>query len=109
MRKNSRPFREINSLAPSGERAKGEGQFRDRRGEVLFIDARKLGKLVDRTHRELTADEIARIANTYHAWRLPAPPACAGQADRQSNAARQAGGPDIAARGRDRGGQAVAG
>jgi hypothetical protein len=49
---------------------------------------------------------------------LPAPPACAGHlsavpaqagADRQSNAARQAGGPNIAARGRDRGGQAVAG
>jgi type I restriction enzyme M protein len=42
---------------------------RDRRGEVLFIDARNLGQLVDRTHRELTDEEIARIANTYHAWR----------------------------------------
>jgi len=45
----------------------------------------------------------------YAVLHLPAPPACAGHADRQSNAARQAGGPDIAARGRDRGGQAVAG
>ena len=36
---------------------------------MLFIDARKLGPLVDRTHRELTDDDIARIANTYHAWR----------------------------------------
>lgn len=44
-------------------------KFRDRRGEVLFIDARKLGKLVDRTHRELTDEEIMRIADTYHAWR----------------------------------------
>lgn len=44
-------------------------RFRDRRGETLFIDARKLGQLVDRTHRELTDDEISRIANTYHAWR----------------------------------------
>jgi type I restriction enzyme M protein len=43
--------------------------FRNRRGEVLFIDARKLGRMVDRTHRELTIDDIARIANTYHAWR----------------------------------------
>jgi type I restriction enzyme M protein len=43
--------------------------FRDRRGEVLFIDARKLGAMVDRTHRELTAEEISRIAATYHAWR----------------------------------------
>jgi type I restriction enzyme M protein len=36
---------------------------------VLFIDARKLGPLVDRTHRELTDEDIARIANTYHFWR----------------------------------------
>ena len=36
---------------------------------MLFIDARKLGPLVDRTHRELTDADIARIANTYHAWR----------------------------------------
>lgn len=43
--------------------------FRDRRKEVLFIDARKLGTLVDRVHRELTDDDIARIAGTYHAWR----------------------------------------
>ena len=50
----------------------GEGlgeRARDRRGHVLFIDARKLGPLVDRTHRELTDADIARIANTYHAWR----------------------------------------
>jgi len=44
-------------------------KFRDRRGQVLFIDARKLGALVDRTHRELTDEDIARIAGTYHAWR----------------------------------------
>jgi type I restriction enzyme M protein len=36
---------------------------------VLFIDARKLGYLVDRTRREFTEDEIAQIAATYHAWR----------------------------------------
>ena len=45
------------------------GKFRDRRGEVLFIDARKLGRMVDRTHRELTDEDITRIADTYHAWR----------------------------------------
>jgi type I restriction enzyme M protein len=44
-------------------------RFRDRRGEILFIDARKLGTMVDRTHRELAKDDIARIAKTYHAWR----------------------------------------
>ena len=42
---------------------------RPRRGEVLFIDARKLGRMVDRTHRELTDEDIARIAGAYHAWR----------------------------------------
>lgn len=47
-------------------------ELRARPGETLFIDARKLGALVDRTHRELTADEIARIAGTYHAWRSSA-------------------------------------
>ena len=44
-------------------------KFRDRRGEVLFIDARKLGSMVDRTHRELTDEDIACIADTFHAWR----------------------------------------
>ncbi|MDM2959341.1 class I SAM-dependent DNA methyltransferase [Citrobacter sp. CK202] len=43
--------------------------LRDRRGHVLFIDARKMGMLVDRTRRELTDEEIKSIADTYHAWR----------------------------------------
>lgn len=43
--------------------------LRDRRGQVLFIDARKMGRMVDRTHRELTDEDIARIAGTYHLWR----------------------------------------
>ncbi|MYC80900.1 MAG: SAM-dependent DNA methyltransferase [Acidobacteria bacterium] len=42
---------------------------RERSGEILFIDGRKLGRMVDRTHRELTDEDIARIADTYHAWR----------------------------------------
>jgi type I restriction enzyme M protein len=50
-------------------RNRKNGRFRDRRGEVLFIDARKLGLMVDRTHRELKDEDIARIGNTYHAWR----------------------------------------
>ena len=50
-------------------RDRSNHRFRDRRGETLFIDARKMGRLVDRTHRELTDEEIARIAGTYHAWR----------------------------------------
>jgi type I restriction enzyme M protein len=44
-------------------------KLRDRRGEVLFIDARNMGVLVDRTRRELRDEEISKIAATYHAWR----------------------------------------
>ena len=50
-------------------RDRGNGKFRDRRGEILFIDARKLGSMVDRTHRELRDEDISHITNTYHAWR----------------------------------------
>ncbi|MHB2153729.1 class I SAM-dependent DNA methyltransferase [Calditrichota bacterium GD2] len=50
-------------------RDKKNHRFRDRRGEVLFIDARSMGQMIDRTHRELTDEEIRKIANTYHAWR----------------------------------------
>lgn len=50
-------------------RSKKNGRFRDRRGETLFIDARKMGTLVDRVHRELTDADVAKIAGTYHAWR----------------------------------------
>lgn len=47
------------------KQAKG---YRDRRGETLFIDARKMGTLIDRVHRELTDADIGRLADTYHAW-----------------------------------------
>ena len=50
------------------DRSGGDG-LRDRSGQILFIDARGLGRMVDRTHRELTDDDIAKIAATYHAWR----------------------------------------
>ena len=50
-------------------RDKKNHKFRDRRGETLFIDARKLGQMTDRTHREVTDEEIAEIARVYHAWR----------------------------------------
>jgi type I restriction enzyme M protein len=50
-------------------RNKGNGKFRDRRGETLFIDARKMGTMVDRVHRELTDEDIRKIGTTYHAWR----------------------------------------
>ena len=50
-------------------RSKKNGRFRKRPGETLFIDARKLGTLIDRVHRELTDEDIRTIADTYHAWR----------------------------------------
>jgi type I restriction enzyme M protein len=49
--------------------ANSERDFRDRRGETLFIDARNLGSMIDRTHKELTTADIAEIADTYHRWR----------------------------------------
>src|SRR5436190_2245468 len=53
----------------SGTPARGGRRMRDRRGETLFIDTRKMGELVTRVHRELTDEEIAKIAGTYHVWR----------------------------------------
>lgn len=44
-------------------------KFRDRSGQILFIDARKIGKMMDRRHRELTQEDIKNISDTYHAWR----------------------------------------
>jgi type I restriction enzyme M protein len=44
-------------------------KLRDRRGEILFIDARKLGHMVDRTRKEFSDVDIERITQAYHAWR----------------------------------------
>jgi len=54
--------------------AKNKGEdlkrgFRDRRKHTLFIDARKMGTLIDRIHRELTDTDITKISSAYHAWR----------------------------------------
>ena len=50
-------------------RDKKNHKFRDRRGETLFIDARNMGAMIDRRHRELINDDIAKITGTYHSWR----------------------------------------
>jgi len=50
-------------------RDKQNSKYRDRRGEVLFIDARNLGVMVDKRHRQLTDEDVKKIADTYHAWR----------------------------------------
>ncbi len=53
----------------SGAPTRGAKSLRARAGETLFVDARKLGVMASRTHRELTNDELARIVGAYHAWR----------------------------------------
>ncbi|MHB1697444.1 MAG: class I SAM-dependent DNA methyltransferase [bacterium] len=50
-------------------RDKKNHKFRDRRGEVLFIDARNMGAMLDRRHRELTAEDINKISDTYNAFK----------------------------------------
>ncbi|QGH69040.1 class I SAM-dependent DNA methyltransferase [Pseudactinotalea sp. HY158] len=53
----------------AGDEGSGVGAATDRRGQVLFIDARDLGHMVDRAERELGEEDIAKIAGTFHAWR----------------------------------------
>lgn len=48
---------------------KDNPKFRSREHEVLFIDARQLGEMIDRRHRELTEEDISKISETYHEWR----------------------------------------
>lgn len=50
-------------------RNKADGKRRSRKGETLFIDARKMGTMVDRVHRELMDNDIAKIVGAYHSWR----------------------------------------
>lgn len=50
-------------------RDKRDTPYRDRSGQTLFIDSRALGRMRDRTHRELSPHDIGRIAGAYHAWR----------------------------------------
>jgi type I restriction enzyme M protein len=50
-------------------RDKRNHKFRNRRGQVLFIDARKLGTMVDRRRKQLTHVDIKKISETYHTWR----------------------------------------
>jgi len=50
-------------------RNKTNGGFRDRKDEILFIDARNMGYLVNRRNRDLSGEDILKIASTYHRWR----------------------------------------
>lgn len=48
---------------------KDNPKYRSREHEILFIDARQLGEMIDRRHRELTEEDISKITETYHEWR----------------------------------------
>ena len=66
---------------------RGGNGLSDRRGEMLFIDARKLGYMVDRTHRELSGEDIAKITDTYHAWRRNSPLSSVEEGERYADIA----------------------
>jgi type I restriction enzyme M protein len=53
----------------SERKVKSERSQRNRKGEILFIDARQMGHMIDRKVKELSNEELAKIAGTYHAWR----------------------------------------
>ena len=65
----------LNTQIPAGlwflSRDKADGKFRNRTDEILFIDARNMGHLINRRTREFSAEDIASIADTYHNWRNP--------------------------------------
>ncbi len=61
------------SFPSSGGVPEGRGGFRDRSNEILFIDARNLGHLINRRTRELSKEDIDKITSTYHAWRNSPP------------------------------------
>lgn len=50
-------------------RDKSANGHRDRKGEILFIDARNMGRMVDRTRRDFSGEDIETITNAYHSWR----------------------------------------
>jgi len=69
----------LNTQIPAGlwflRRDRKNGNFRDRSNEILFIDARNLGHLINRRTRELSPEDIQTISDTYHKWRnLPSHP-----------------------------------
>lgn len=53
----------------SDRRVKSERSQRNRKGEILFIDARHMGHMIDRKVKELSDKDLAKIADAYHAWR----------------------------------------
>lgn len=56
-------------LLTKDKSSQGSKHLTDRRGQILFVDARQMGTMADRTERVLTLDDISKIADSYHAWR----------------------------------------
>lgn len=66
--------KKVGAQSPSPQTPLPEGEgLRDRSGETLFIDARKIGSMISRTQKELTAEDLSQIADTYHAWKHSSP------------------------------------
>ena len=67
------------------KKADAKRGFRDRRKQTLFIDARKLGTLIDRVHRELLEADLQKITSTYHLWRSELPSTSGRRAGDEGN------------------------
>jgi type I restriction enzyme M protein len=63
-------LRKNKAAGANGEKLGPASRWRDRRRHILFIDARKMGKLIDRVHREFSDADISKITDIYHAWKL---------------------------------------
>ncbi|MDP8210756.1 MAG: class I SAM-dependent DNA methyltransferase [Candidatus Stygibacter australis] len=70
MRRNRLPAHGAQTGIPERGAQTG-GKYRNRSGEILFIDARELGHLINRRTKVLSSDDIKLIAETYHNWRNP--------------------------------------
>ena len=82
-------------------RNKANGKFRNRTDEILFIDARNMGHLINRRTREFSEEDIKKIADTYHAWRFsPSSNSSHGEEDLSSSTNGKVG-VDFSPSGRD--------
>ena len=91
LRKSGKPGSDrapaLSSSKKDGAGAPSLPALRNREGETLFIDARKIGSMISRTQKELDVEDIEKIAATYHAWRsgsdgAPAPSASSNEKDK---------------------------
>ncbi len=84
-------------------RNKANGKFRNRIDEILFIDARNMGHLINRRTREFSKDDIMKIANTYRMWKS-SPSSNSSQREEDKNPSGNVGGEDKSSSPSGRGG-----